>query len=345
MDCKDRKSVSKILKAKWPKLMNRLFQDDLLFFMHIPKTAGTSFRFGAEEFFGKKFVDYDYGEDSLVTTEAVRRYIYNGSPDPWSYLATCRKQGTRMIGGHMNIDKYVTLSGINRTITFIRDPFQRLASEYAHVVRHKDYPGTFRDFYTKSYMKNTMSWFFSNIDVEAVGFIGISEKYEACLNVINERYGLDIMFRKDNCSRVEQADLHEISGDDLDELKRLNTKDMALYEYCGELLDMRLQMIRAGRPFAHAHMKVIDAKTVSGWAWWGNDCTAPVDVEIMINGVVREKACATELRRNLSFLQPPRRGYVGFEIPVEVKEGDLVQCRIEQTGQLFPPSPICAKIT
>jgi hypothetical protein len=341
---KSRLSVGRMFSTKWPKLMDRLIRRDLLFFMHIPKTAGTSFRYGAEQFFGKPRVDYDYGGDSLVTSESVRKYFYDNLPDPWMYFETSGRQKTRMVCGHVHIGKFVPLAGISRTLTFVRDPCQRVASEYAHIVRNKNYEGSFRDFYTKPFMKNTMSRYFGTVDVEAVGFIGLSERYSECLAVINELYGLDIPLLEENCGRAEQADLHEISAEEEEELRRINQIDIALYQYCTELLDARLQMMRKDLPFAHARMTLDGAKAVRGWAWWGDGNDAPVEVEIYLNGVIKDKVLATDFCQNLSYLRSPRRGYVGFNLPVKLEDGDEVQCVVAKTSQVFPLKPTVVKL-
>lgn len=47
-----------------------------LFFVHVPKTAGTSFRKSAEECLGVDAVEYDYEPTSLETTDIIRRWVY-----------------------------------------------------------------------------------------------------------------------------------------------------------------------------------------------------------------------------------------------------------------------------
>ena len=42
-----------------------------LFFIHIPKTAGSSFRVAAEQYFGSEATYFDYGNGSKETSESI----------------------------------------------------------------------------------------------------------------------------------------------------------------------------------------------------------------------------------------------------------------------------------
>ena len=47
-----------------------------LFFIHISKTAGSSFRVAAERYFGKEHVFYDYGPKANETNPDIRTLDY-----------------------------------------------------------------------------------------------------------------------------------------------------------------------------------------------------------------------------------------------------------------------------
>ena len=78
------------------------------------------------------------------------------------------------------------------------------------------------------------------------------------------------------------------------------------------------------------------ANRVAGWAWWSGGSDEPVEVEIWINEELADTVPALERRPGLCHLMPPRGGYVGFHLPVELKSGDKVRCRVARTGQWFP---------
>ena len=49
---------------------------DSFVFVHIPKTAGTSFRLGADQYFGEKMVCRDYGPKAPETSEDEQSIYY-----------------------------------------------------------------------------------------------------------------------------------------------------------------------------------------------------------------------------------------------------------------------------
>lgn len=310
-----------------------------LFFVHIPKTAGTSFRLGAERLFGKEKVVYDYGKDSDATSPVTRDFLYGETVDAWGFAKVCHQHSVAMMGGHVPIARFASLAGVGNTVTFLRDPLQRIASDYAHFVRHYGYQGTFREFYSLPVMHNRQSSFLESVNLEAVGVAGVTECYAESLRLINARYGIDIPQREDNRGKVHLGDIHDISEEDRAELIRLNRRDIALYHNARHLLDQRLSLFQKDQPYCHACLIEVNSRQVAGWAWWEGEDDSPVEVEVWINNHHVATVVAVEHRPWLCRLQVPRGGYIGFSRPVNVKPGDQVQCRIAKTGQWFPTQP------
>ncbi|MBF7052342.1 hypothetical protein IOC61_03300 [Halomonas sp. KAO] len=307
--------------------------------MHIPKTAGTSFRLGAERCFGKEQIVYDYGKDSPATTPLTVDTLYAEPKDFWSFKSLCERKRASMVGGHVNANRFVSLFGVDQTLTFLREPLQRMASEYAHFVRHYEYKGSFHDFYSRTIMHNRQSKILHGVDVEAIGFVGLTERYAESLEVLNARYAIDIPQREDNIGRKRLEAKHEISAEDVAEFKRLNRRDIRLYDQVTELFDQRFRLFQEGKSWAHARLVEVKPQGIAGWAWWAGEHDEPVAVEVWVNGKHLETIAAVELRPGLCRLLPPRGGYVGFHLPVKLKPSDKVQCRIASTGQWFPLKP------
>ena len=158
-----------------------------LLFVHLPKTAGTSFRKAAESYFKKPFA-LDYGDEAPETTPLVKDYFYR-QDDRWAFYKALEEQGVAFVGGHFPVKRYLAGLGLKRTVLFLRDPIQRLYSEYQHFVRHKGYSKSFDHFYKASDRINTQTKTLSRIPMEAIGFLGITERYESSLQLINHTYG------------------------------------------------------------------------------------------------------------------------------------------------------------
>lgn len=309
-----------------------------LFFVHIPKTAGTSFRLGAEQLFNKTRIVYDYGQASPVTSPLAQQTLYAERPDFWAFGQGCERQQAAMISGHVNIARFVSLFGVGKTLTFMRDPLQRMASEYAHFVRKFDYQGSFHDFYSRSTMHNRQCKALNQVEIEAIGMLGLTERYSESLKLVNARYGIDIPGREDNRGKVSLDATYEISPEDEAEIRRLNKQDIALYERATALFEARYKLFQDGKPWAHARLVEASAKRIAGWVWWATS-DEPVEIEVLINNECHASLLATELRSGLCHLLPARGGYVGFSLPVKLAPGDRVQCRVASTGQCFPPKP------
>src|SRR5690606_621288 len=62
-----------------------------ILFIHIPKPAGTSFRKGAESFFGSQHVVYDYGGAASATSSLARQMLYGEHEDFWCFARACEE--------------------------------------------------------------------------------------------------------------------------------------------------------------------------------------------------------------------------------------------------------------
>lgn len=308
-----------------------------LFFVHMPKTAGTSFRQGAEKYFSSERIVYDYGANSKVTSPLAKEFLHVDQPDFWQFKQAL--DNPAMISGHVPIMRFASLCGAGNTITFLREPLQRIASEYAHFVSKKDYKGSFKEFYSDPTMRNRQRRALNGVNVEAIGFIGLTERYSEGLEVLNDRFATQIPEREDNRGKARIEDKHELDQDDVAELKRLNKRDIELYQYVSALFDSRYAMFKANQPWAHACLVEANAEGVSGWAWWADERDAPLEVELWVNGELTNTVRAAGLRQELGHLMPPRGGYVGFHVPLKLSPLDTVQCRVAVTGQWFPLSP------
>lgn len=311
-----------------------------LFFVHIPKTAGTSFRLGAEQLFSKSRIVYDYGKLSQETSPLAQQTLYAERPDFWALRMGCERQQAAMVGGHVSVGRFVSLFGVGQGLTFVREPLQRMASEYAHFVRNYEYKGSFHDFYSRSVMHNRQSKMLHGVELEAMGFVGLTERYAQSLEVLNDHFNIRIPQREDNRGKKSLNAEHEISANDKAELRRMNRRDIAFYKRATALFEQRYQLFKENVPWVHARLVECSVQRIAGWAWWADASgDAPVEVEVWVNNQHIDSVYAVDLRPRLCRLLPPRGGYVGFQLSVKLKPGDKVQCRVARTGQRFPLQP------
>lgn len=301
------------------------------FFVHIPKTAGTSFRLGAKAYLGEDRVWHDYGEKEPETAPEVVRWGYERR-DVWQLWQTLCAQDVKLLGGHVRLDKYAHLAGLRHCFSFVRDPLQRLASDYHHFVRHHGYQDTFSAFYRRHDMINRQSRFLESTRIEALGFIGLTERYPESLAMLNALYGWEIPGMAKNLGHASLDHSYDVDEEDETALRALNAEDFQLYQQCQRLFDTRLALFEQGRPFVHGAIQQCVADKVVGWAWWAGD-DSPVEIDVWVNDRKVGRTLANALRPGMLRWGAPRGAFVGFHLPLEAGQGDIVDCRVTLTQQ------------
>jgi len=306
-----------------------------VFFVHIPKTAGTSFRKACEAYFGEDKVLYDYHPDMKETSEMVKEWVYQKN-DYIGLDSQLSSSGKKFLSGHVPAIKYVHLLGVANTIAFVRDPVQRVVSEYHHHVRHNGYGKELRTFYLEKHAINRQSRMLNRVPLEAVGFVGLTEAYERSLVEINSRYGVTIKSVQLNQGRSDQQSTYELDDETLTEIRHLNADDLRFYEHAERLFQQRTQLFDEGKSYTHGLIQEGNANTLRGWAWYAA-ADKPVEVAVCVNGHEDKRIVAKDIRPGILQLSPPRKGYVGFhhKFSKPLKKNDSVECVVASTGQVI----------
>lgn len=212
-------------------------EHDLYLFVHVPKTAGTSFRKGLERAFPDQ-VAYDYGPSAPETHRLVRKFVHL-EKNLETLAARLQALGCRVLGGHVRYPHYAEMFPPERVVTFLRDPIARVVSEHHHALRHHGFRGTLLEFAEKQRNQSLQTAMLLGVDLDQAAFVGITERYTESLRLLEHRLGWKVpeLVENVNPRQTRLAGAYEITPEELSTLRKWNKADLALYQRALERFD------------------------------------------------------------------------------------------------------------
>jgi hypothetical protein len=311
-------------------------------FVHIPKTAGTSFR-GA--FLAARSADkivYDYELNATETSDIIKELNYN-TQDLWSLQQHLSKNKIEFLAGHFDVERYLTSFGAENMATFVREPISRIVSEYKHFVRNYGFDQGFEAFYRQAAFINKQSKALGTTPLSALGFIGITEQYQQSLQVFNYLNKKKIKELKLNLASEQQPVELDISEAQRQEITKLNHADVNLYKTSLTWFK-QLGICTANKvPVVRGWLGGCNNGSVFGTAWiYGSDQAQTIDVFVNDKKIATTKA--TEYRAHLRHLNLPRNAHVGFSVKLpNLVKGDVITVQDSQYQQPLFQSPFVVK--
>lgn len=242
-------------------------EKDSLFFMHIPKTAGTTLNDILKRKYQNKNILIDYGRRDI--SETVQKI---------STLPEDRKSQVKLLIAHVGFGLHNCFTHQNfNYITLLRDPVERLVSEYYFIRRKKDHPlhreiiksgvnlETFVDGeilgqkhsdncqvrflsgeYGIPYEKRITDELASAIlqtakqNLKSFSVIGTLDKFDETLLLIKEFIGLkDVSYIAKNTSGNQNKG-YDLSDRILKKIITRNELDIELYKYVSHILENQI---------------------------------------------------------------------------------------------------------
>lgn len=201
--------------------------------LHIPKTAGTSFRSVLKTVYGDRLTKLDIRNDQLLVEDKL-------------FFDSQLPERTKVIHGHFfypNLQRCIDLSGEVPIITWLRDPVERVISNYYYLSKRmaeelqEEEKGmnirmkmqrSLLEFAATDFARNRMSRFLEGLTLKDLFFVGLVEHYEEDLALLG---------RKLSWPRVRGAALNltgeakmEVDEATRQQIRALNAEDVALYE-------------------------------------------------------------------------------------------------------------------
>jgi hypothetical protein len=207
--------------------------------IHIPKTAGLSFR---------AILYRQYGQHRVLAKNqgALRRAGHE--------LGRYYRKRHRVVHGHLPYPLLRSLHGPNtRVITWLREPVSRVVSNYYYNITH-EFPKrqqedpnaqmlTLEEFIERPMRQNVMSRFLEGIGLQGLFFFGFQEDFEGGLDQLSEQMGWTLSeedrSRRVNDNRKIKASYPQPSPALVGRIRQLNQSDIALYEQAKALWERR----------------------------------------------------------------------------------------------------------
>ena len=286
-----------------------------IIYLHIPKTAGTSFRVSAEHYFGGDNTLNDYGPGSDSTSEDILSAMYDQAD-----IQALRERGlkAKFFGGHFSLPKYREVFPQSPVVTFFRDPVDRVVSEFIHFTNHYDYKGTLEAFYNSARFQNRQHRSLGGARPTDLDFFGLTEQYDLSLSMFNQRYGTRLERAELNKGNYGTSTRLQPTTAQIDEIKHLNQADVALYQCALEHFEKqdcntRLAISMATR--YRGNFGGIEKNHLYGWIIDSQSSSPPV-IRITVNGESRLKVVADAERPDLVRNGMHKDGKCGFTIPL-----------------------------
>lgn len=307
-----------------------------LFFVHIPKTAGTSFRESAKKRWGERKVWSDYG-NTRHSSDPVRLLIHE-QRDYFAFQNAMQAKRVRMLSGHAPVRYYRRIFPAANIITFLRDPIDRTISHYYTACSRQGFNGNFEAFCNIPEHQNVQSRYLEQMPVEALGFVGLTERYSEGLEIFNKSFAqkLSVLSLNQYAGSQLSDGRAALTEEDIAKAREINHEDLALYKTASDVFDTRCRLFKQGKHYTHGKIQKLASQRLEGWAIDYND-TQPVDVEIILNGNLVTTKTAHEYSAAMKERNIGRAGYVGFvhAFSEPLGAGDCVEVRVAGSGQVL----------
>jgi hypothetical protein len=238
---------------------------NLFAFVHVPRTGGTSFRFALEARFQRVHSAYGGERSSPLVREVLGEHTTDPQQAGARLLhilldeAASEPSEPVFLCGHFRYRRYPFAELGVPVITFVRDPVERVVSNYRSGCRTRGEERPLRQFALEA-PANVQSNFLAGVDLDELAFIGITERYEESVELFNRQTGLDIralaLNRTQGQGRMRAIRLGRsahgrIATERLDpETRELilsrNARDVELHRAARELVDARLEAAAVG---------------------------------------------------------------------------------------------------
>lgn len=323
-----------------PRELTSLEIKNNFFFIHIPKTAGTSFRNTLEDHYD---VIGDYGNNPKSTSQCVQQYIYDEN-SPFSLKNELNNRNNTWLAGHVHLAKYSDMVSARNIITFVRNPIQQVLSHFNHYVTLHGFKGSIEDFLKKPMASNFQRKNLNPLPLGLIGYVGLTDCYDESIQLINGYYGLTLAVKNINVNKKKILKDKAISIELEKQITDLNLSDIACVEEAHFLHNQRVVLTQQNKQWVYSHFAINPNNVLVGCAYYSHTAEA-VELELFCNGKLLKTFIAKGFYAGFAKVNFPRERYIGVHLPLGnlAKKGDKLEVFAKETGQQLTYKPLIVK--
>jgi len=209
----------------------------MLLSMHIPKTAGTSFRMALQERLGRTMLLAYRGQvrgERMIVPFNGRLLEELDDPSRATLAEYCNTHDVRCIHGHFTMQVLCDVFPEAKCITFVRDPIKRIVSAYNHifVVAPQAEGMTFEQFIERDRARNLYEQLGMLEYLDSLAFVGITEQYDRSLRLLERMFPElgSLAYEEANVSQQKRFTEKDVTPEMRQYLLELNDADREIYE-------------------------------------------------------------------------------------------------------------------
>ncbi len=301
----------------------------IYFFVHIPKTAGTSFRKALQQNESVSMI-YDYGEKFPESSRELLKI------DPLTLTpsnAIFHEQKHNILCGHVNYQRYAHCVSENNIISIVRNPVERIVSEYQHLKRLAGLSISFEEFYSNTIQQDKQWKLLKGLGAEAEVLIGLTSHYKYFVELFSDKFALPIETISINKAPVTDTDdRFSIDAHSIKAAYQLNKKDIIYFFRLARRFAATLDKIgykTIPKKDAAWNCRIESGTRVVGWfSCRETDCYFVV---IKINGENRVIVSLDQYRKDVFAKGLSKSPVCGFTYPLSLlgaEQGDIVSVGI-----------------
>ncbi|WP_417697027.1 glycosyltransferase [Psychromonas sp.] len=310
------------------------------FFIHIPKTAGTSFRRTLED---KFTVLGDYGEKSKYTAQEIKTSIYK-EKSPFAFKKQFKVMENTWVTGHVSFPHYSDMVSARHIIAFVRDPVEQVISHFNHYVTYHGFKGDIEQFLKRPAASNFQRKNLNPMPLGLIGYIGLTDCYDESIDLINGYYNLNLAVKNANVNGKKTIEKEAISVALRKQISEQNKQDIECVKQVRFLHKQRIKLSQENKQWVYSHFMINPNNVLIGCAYYSHS-EKPVEFEVLCNGEVIETVVADGFYGGQPKVNFPRERYIGVHVALSThcKKGDKIEVFAKETGQQLTFKPLVIK--